>query len=259
MSKNEANSFILYNSFWSVFALLSMKQRGELVTAIFEYERLGHLTTELSPILEIAFAGIKDTLQRDRAAYAEKCVKNAENGKKGGRPKKTPTEASTVKTERFFEKPKKPYNDNENGNENENYNDIDNGNGNGIYIPVDSAQDNQPPSEQDRGLPPISDLSDLSDLSARSAPEAAPRLDSEDKARLISFGLTHEYIKAREKRAISYAKKNGASVYDVLISWWQADVKQKRTQLSPAPHVEQKSVYAEEWLNALINEQMSRS
>ena len=145
---------------------------------------------------------------RDRAAYAEKCEKNVENEKKGGRPKKTAAEAFAEKTERFFEKPKKPYNDNENGNDNENYNDIYNGIGNGIGIPVDSSQGNQPPSEKSRGVSPVPTSS--------AATRAAPRLDSEVKARLVSFGLTHEYIKAREKRAIAYAQKNGANVYDVL-------------------------------------------
>lgn len=246
MSQNEAKSFIIYHSFWSIFALLSMEQRGELVTAIFEYERLGDLKSELSPILEIAFAGIKDTLKRDRAAYAEKCEKNAENGKKGGRPKKSAPEAFAAETERFFEKPKKPYNDNGNGNENENINDTDIGNGSGIGASPVKWQGNQPPTEQDRGAPP---------LSTRSAARGAPRLNSEDTESLVSFGLTHEYIKTREKRARSYAKKYGANVRDVLISWWQEDEKKKRTQLSPAPGVEQKSVYAEEWLSALVEGQ----
>lgn len=251
MPKNEAKSFILYHSFWSIFALLSMEQRGELVTAIFEYERLGHLATELSPILEIAFAGIKDTLQRDREAYAEKCEKNAENGKKGGRPRKAEATDTAPKTERFFEKPKKAYNDNDIENENENDIGIDSGNGN--ITPYSVTQGNKSKAAQDRGLSPVPYPPE------RSAPPAAPRLRREDKERLISFGLTEEYVSSREDRAAAYAKKNAVDVYDVLISWWQADVKQKRTQLSPAPHVEQKSVYAEEWLNALINEQASRS
>ncbi|MBE6706892.1 MAG: hypothetical protein E7577_04535 [Ruminococcaceae bacterium] len=244
MSQVEAKSFILYNNFWNVFALLSMEQRGELVTAIFEYERLGHLTAELSPYVAIAFAGIKDTLTRDRAAYAEKCEKNAANAKKGGRPKKTSTEAFAQETERFFEK---PYNDNDNrnGNENDNKNntDIAIDSGSGMDISACAPQGNKPPTEQNGGL---------SSLPLGSAsPSSAPRLDSENKARLISFGLTHEYIAAREKRAIAYAKKNAVSVYDVLISWWKADVKQKR--VPPSAPQNSKSEYAEEWLAALVN------
>ena len=248
MSKTEAKSFILYNSFWSVFELLNMEQRGELVTAIFEYERLGDLKSELSPILAVAFASIKDTLMRDRAAYAEKCEKNVENGKKGGRPKKTAPEAFALKTERFFEKPKKGDNDNGNGNENENNNDTDSGNWSGIGVSFGERQGSEPPTEESRGIPP---------LSTRSATQGAPRLNSEDTARLVSFGLTHEYINAREKRATSYAKKNGADVIEVLLRWWQEDANKKRTRVSPTPQAEQRSVYAEEWLNALIDRQES--
>ncbi len=244
MSQVEAKSFILYNSFWNVFALLSMEQRGELVTAIFEYERLGHLTAELSPYVALAFAGIKDTLTRDRAAYAEKCEKNAQNAKKGGRPKKTSTEVFTQKTERFFQK---PYNDNENRNGNENENNIDiaidGGSGNGIDIYACPPQGDQPHAEQNGGI------SSLPHSSA--VPHSAPRLCSEDKARLISFGLTHEYVTSREKRALAYAKKNAVSVYDVLVSWWQADVKQKR--VPPSAPQNSKSEYAEEWFAKLVN------
>ncbi len=99
-----------------------MEDRGKLITAIFEYSRVGSVSVELSPIVQMAFSIIRDTLDRDHEAYLEKCRRNAENAKKGGRPKKDMAPDSE-KTERFFSKPKKPDNDNDNDNDN----DTDNG------------------------------------------------------------------------------------------------------------------------------------
>ena len=64
--------------------------------------------------LTMAFVPIKRRMDKDAAAYQEKCEKNRENGKLGGRPKKSETEENRTvfeKTERFSEKPKKPDTD----------------------------------------------------------------------------------------------------------------------------------------------------
>ena len=91
----------------------------------------------------MAFAFIKNTLDRDRAAYEEKCAQNAANGQKGGRPRKSEKSESTAmgsgdffeaKTERFFSKPKKPDNDNDNDNDIGNDNDIVIEKENGSYL-----------------------------------------------------------------------------------------------------------------------------
>ena len=124
-------SFIMYHSFNSPFELLDMEQRGILITAIFEYQMYGEVKISLTPLVNMAFVCIKDTLDRDARAYAETCKRNSENGKRGGRPRRNQSVENQVlereeKTDRFFSKPKKADNDTEN--ETENYFDTDAGN-----------------------------------------------------------------------------------------------------------------------------------
>ena len=121
----EKKSFVLYFNLMELLNFLTFQQRGELITAIFEYVREGEVQTKLDAPTEIVFTSVRLHLDRDRETYFERCRQNRENGKKGGRPKKS------EKTERLFEKAKKPDNDNENGGENENENENENGYDNG--------------------------------------------------------------------------------------------------------------------------------
>ncbi len=116
--ENKAHSgFILYKNFFTQFSMLDLEDRGRLITAIFELELGQEPTLSLSPAAAMAFSFIKDTLIRDRESYDEICRRNAENGKKGGRPKKREpsgedggadaSRKKTQKTEGFCEKPKK--------------------------------------------------------------------------------------------------------------------------------------------------------
>ena len=132
---NNRTSFIMYHSFNSPFELLDMEQRGILITAIFEYQMYGEVRITLTPLVNMAFVCIKDTLDRDAREYAETCKRNSENGKRGGRPRRNQAVENQVlereeKTDRFFSKPKKADNDTENETENEteNYFDTDAGN-----------------------------------------------------------------------------------------------------------------------------------
>ena len=122
---SEKQSFILYYNYYNQLALLSMKERGELITAVFEYELFGTVPEQLPPLVQMAFSIIRDALERDRATYEAVCRRNQENGRRGGRPKKA---REDDKTEDWEEKPKKA--DHENGNENGNGNENENGNKN---------------------------------------------------------------------------------------------------------------------------------
>lgn len=100
-------SFVMHEDFFEMFALLGMEDRGRLISAIFAYAAEGEVDETLSPVVKMAFTCIKGTLDRDREKYLNTCARNAENGKKGGRPRKlAPSE-----TEGFSEKPKKAYSD----------------------------------------------------------------------------------------------------------------------------------------------------
>lgn len=112
------DSFILYTSFYEPLKTLSEKQLGKLFKAIFEYQINGN--TPIDTDIQMAFAFIKNQLDIDNSKYQERIRKNAENGKRGGRPPKKDTtdekadgKNKSEKSERFFEKAKKADNDNE--------------------------------------------------------------------------------------------------------------------------------------------------
>lgn len=111
-------SFILYTSFYEPLKILSEKQLGKLFKAIFDYQINGN--TQVDSDIQMAFAFIKNQLDIDNGKYQEKIRKNAENGRRGGRPprKDNQTEKAngkikSEKSERLFEKANKADNDNE--------------------------------------------------------------------------------------------------------------------------------------------------
>ena len=229
----EKNSFILYDNYFNQIQFLDMEQRGELLTAIFEYRNSGEIQTQLSQITQVVFSFIKDALERDAEAYKRRCDANHENGKKGGRPSK---KTSVSKTK----KPKKADNDNENDNENENDIDIGNGIGNGI--------------ENDGGSASLS--SDGSADSVGSAGSAClRRLSEQEKEDLISFGIPSGYIEERRSRAEEYGREHGQSPMDVLLSWWREDEKRERRKPRASPEEKRevpKSYDLDEFFEAAI-------
>ena len=193
MSKEKKKSFILYHDFADVFNLLSIQDRGILITAIFEYAKHGDIITEMPYGVTIAFQFIKNVLDRDKAAYIARCEANSVNGKKGGRPKKP----------LVFEKAKKPDNDSDNDSDNENEIDID----------IDSDSD----SDSDSGI-------DSKYASACSVSDAhAPQLCEDDKKYLEEKGIPRQYIEERAERAEAYAKDSGEDAIEVIRKWWQKD------------------------------------
>lgn len=103
------DGFILQCKYKERFARWGAEKGYAILMAIFEYEETGSIT--LPDSYYDAFEPIKEDLDAKRKAYEERCRQNAENGAKGGRPKKTeqnpqkPTE--TEKSKRLSEKPKK--------------------------------------------------------------------------------------------------------------------------------------------------------
>ena len=94
------------------------EQFGRLMLALFEVEEGND--PQVDEDISIAFEFMSLQKRIDRQKYEEKCRKNRENGKKGGRPPKP------KKANGFFENP----NDNENMNDNKNKNDNKNGDDN---------------------------------------------------------------------------------------------------------------------------------
>ncbi len=175
-----------------------MEQRGQLITAIFNYNEFGEGGIPLDPLCDMAFSLICDTLDRDRQAYEERCLKNKNNAKKGGRPKKT---------DRFSNETQKPYNDNDN--------DID--------IDIDIDNDN----ENENGSGDINDneYSNVNTAASTATSPAtdAPRIAQEVKEKLIAWGIPERYVEYVEPRAAYYAKLQGKDVGVVIGEWWNKD------------------------------------
>lgn len=106
------NSFLVYLDNIKQYDKLTDEQCGKLFKAMCHFAKDGKEPEFSDPVLDITFSFLSDRMLRDSEKYEEACRKNAENGKKGGRPKKSESEIEKPKkTDRFFEKPKKANSD----------------------------------------------------------------------------------------------------------------------------------------------------
>ena len=143
-------SFIVYLDWQEPLSYLDNTEFGELFRALFSYVESGVLPKFSNNTLKAAFYFMKNALDRDDEKYENICKRNAENGKKGGRPKKQTVLKETQKSERFLKKPKKADNDNDNDSDNDNDNvnvnvndndsDTDNVNGSNISFSAKTAR-----------------------------------------------------------------------------------------------------------------------
>lgn len=97
------NYVCLYVSYLESLAPFSDEEIGRMVRAMLIYTATGG-----TPLFDgnerFIWPTIKAQIDRDEAAYQERCEKNRANGAKGGRPK---NQSVITKTEWFSEKPKK--------------------------------------------------------------------------------------------------------------------------------------------------------
>ena len=251
-------SFILYNDFATMFFMLSLADRGRLISEIFNYVNADGESDELPATVKMAFAFIKNTLDRDRAAYEEKCAQNAANGQKGGRPRKSEKSESAAmgsgdffeaKTERFFSKPKKADNDNDSetdietdtdsGTESENEIETDNDSGTESGTGNEGRLSELLLSEKGSAHAPLkSEVFKKEDFpmdtpgkfSKENSPLAMPEKQSDgggasDKTELeeIPRGIPESYIAERLERLRAFASKSGRSVAEVAAEWWSRE------------------------------------
>lgn len=80
------NSFILYTSYLENIELLSIEQRGALLTAIFTYAAGGQ-PEGMDDMTRMAFSFIKSDMDANAERYQKTVDARREAGKKGGRPK----------------------------------------------------------------------------------------------------------------------------------------------------------------------------
>lgn len=127
------DSFILYTSYYALIEGLTDEQLGQLTRAIFLYARDGR-TISLEPVVRMAFAFIKDNIERNQDKYQAKCEKNRQIALERERKKREAREkagntnvherARTCENNTNVHE-RSPY-DNDNDNDNEYDNDSDN-------------------------------------------------------------------------------------------------------------------------------------
>ena len=98
--------FCCYHSYLEIMEPLNDAEKGRLFTACLQYSMTGE-APQLSGNERFVFPAFKSQIDRDNQKYSDRCRKNAENGKAGGRPKKQTDSPETEKSERFSEEPKK--------------------------------------------------------------------------------------------------------------------------------------------------------
>lgn len=116
------DSFVLYAGYIENIELLSMEQRGVLITALMKYVS-DQDPPDMDSATKMAFSFIRSRIDKDQRKYEEVCSKRAEAGKMGGRPKKSygfsEKQSKAKKANGFLEKQKNPDNDNDNDNDND--------------------------------------------------------------------------------------------------------------------------------------------
>lgn len=125
------DSFILYTSYYALIEGLSDEQLGQLTRAIFLYARDGEIIC-LEPVVRMAFAFIKDNIERNQDKYQAKCEKNRQIALERERKKREAREkagntnvherAQTCENNTNVHE-RSPY-DNDNDNEYDNDNDV---------------------------------------------------------------------------------------------------------------------------------------
>ena len=104
-------SFILHLDSLEIYDQMSDEQIGKLHRGMRQF-LIGE-DPVFDQLLSLIFVPFKNQFIRDFQKYSEFIDKQVENGKKGGRPKKTqPFRGKTQKSQAFSEKPKKAYSDN---------------------------------------------------------------------------------------------------------------------------------------------------
>lgn len=85
MSDIEKKSFILYINYLEFIEMLSNEQVGSVFRAVFHYQKNGSIA-ELDGMEKMLFTLIRQDLDYNNKAWADKIKEKSDQGKKGGRP-----------------------------------------------------------------------------------------------------------------------------------------------------------------------------
>lgn len=201
----DKESFLIYKSFYEPIKYLSNEKLGKLFRAIFEYQI--NDIVYIDEDIRMAFEFFKNQFRIDDEKYQKRIEANRENGKKGGRPKKT---QDNQKNPMGKIKPKKADNDNDNDNVN------DNDNGNDIHS--DSKAEHPTPKEAKKKYGEYKHVL-LKDSELEKLKEEYPNYEE-----LITY--LDEYIEMKGYKAKSH--------YLAIIKWVDDAVNEKKRN-SPLP------------------------
>lgn len=90
MAKADRKAFLLYYNWLEALEALDPAERWKTLTALAEYSRYG-VIPELEGAAAMLFKLLKPVIDSDNEKYEDRCRVNAENGRKGGRPRKQDT------------------------------------------------------------------------------------------------------------------------------------------------------------------------
>jgi hypothetical protein len=128
-------SFILHKDSLSILDELNDEQAGMLFKAIYHYQVNGVLPPDLDFVMRIAISPFVNQFVRDENKYENISERNKENGKKGGRPKKTQVNPNnpvgllgTQDNPKNPSKPKESHSDSESDSDSEKESDKENDN-----------------------------------------------------------------------------------------------------------------------------------
>ena len=89
------SSFLLYTEYLENIELLTLEQRGILLTALMYYHS-GIELPEMDGVTRMAFGFIKSQMDRDQEKYEDVCQKRSEAGKKSGEVRRKGTKGTNV-------------------------------------------------------------------------------------------------------------------------------------------------------------------
>lgn len=104
-------SFMFYYDYLEKLEYLTAEEIVQILKDICKYDQEGVIPEYEDRTLKMVFSFIKDRLDRDKAAYNERCERSRENGSKGGRPRKGENLEKPTGYFGLENKPKKPDKD----------------------------------------------------------------------------------------------------------------------------------------------------
>ena len=99
---------VLYADLIHQLEKMPNEKAGELFKTILRY--VNDLNPEVNDLMvDLVFEGVKQQLKRDLRKYEERADRSRENGRKGGRPRKTDEDnKKPTETQQVFSEPRKP-------------------------------------------------------------------------------------------------------------------------------------------------------